>query len=100
MHVLLSISGTMPIAKAVQLIKGGSSKCVRDSAREWGQPMWTKFGWQEGYAAFSVSVSAISSVVAYIEGQEEHHQARTFEQEYLALLEKHGIECDRRYVFG
>jgi putative transposase len=99
-HILLSIPATMPIAKAVQLIKGGSSKWVRDNAGEWGQPMWGKFEWQEGYAAFSTSASVISSVASYIQGQEEHHRVRTFEEEYIALLEKHGIVYDRRYVFG
>jgi REP element-mobilizing transposase RayT len=65
-HVLLSIPSTMAISKAVQLIKGGSSKWVRDNARECGQSMWGKFEWQEGYAAFSTSASLIPGVVSYI----------------------------------
>lgn len=99
-HILLSTPATMAVAKAVQLLKGGSSKWIRDNARAWGQPMCQKFEWQEGYGAFSTSASLCPGVVSYIQGQESHHHVRTFEQEYVALLEKHGIEYDSRYVFG
>jgi len=50
LHTLLSLPATMNIAKAVQLIKGGSSKWVHDNFHE-----HRKFAWQEGYGAFSVS---------------------------------------------
>jgi len=93
-HALLSLPATMSFAKAVQLIKGGSSKWVHDTfARH------KKFGWQEGYGAFSVSSSQVGSVIAYINNQKEHHRRRTFEEEFLELLDRHGVEYDRRYVF-
>src|ERR1041385_2305347 len=53
-HALLSLPATMSFAKAVQLIKGGSSKWVHDTFRE-----HRKFAWQEGYGAFSVSSSQL-----------------------------------------
>jgi REP element-mobilizing transposase RayT len=93
-HALLSLPGMMSFAKAVQLIKGGSSKWVHDSfsrARE--------FEWQEGYGAFSVSASQASRTIAYINNQKEHHRKKTFEEEFLALLKRHGIAYDSRHVF-
>jgi hypothetical protein len=60
----------------------------------------TIFAWQEGYAAFSVSVSNTPAVVDYIRNQEDHHRKISFEQEYRMLLKKHGIEFDPKYVFG
>ena len=63
LHALLSLPGMMSFAKAVQLIKGGSSKWVHDTFQ-------SKFAWQEGYAAFKVSPSAIESVKNYIANQE------------------------------
>jgi hypothetical protein len=62
-------------------------------------PKYQKFEWQEGYGAFSVSASQGPKTIAYIEGQEEHHRKRTFQEEFLLLLVKHKIEYDPRYVF-
>ena len=94
LHALLSLPSTMSFAKAVQLIKGGSSKWVHDTF-----PVCKKFEWQEGYGAFSVSASQVQRTVAYIQAQKEHHRKRTFQEEFLDLLDKHGIEYDSRYVF-
>jgi hypothetical protein len=55
--------------------------------------------WQEGYGAFSVSVSQVPKTIAYINNQKEHHRKKTFEEEFLELLTKHGIEYDQSYVF-
>ena len=94
MHALLSLPGMMSFAKAVQLIKGGSSKWVNDTF-----PISKKFEWQEGYGAFSVSASQVPKTIAYINNQKEHHLKKSFEEEFLELLTKHGIEYDRRFLF-
>jgi putative transposase len=94
-HLLLSLPATMPVAKAIQLIKGGSSKWIHDNFAQ-----QHTFAWQEGYGAFSVSVSHVRDTIAYIEGQEAHHQKQSFEDEFRAFLMKHGIEFDDRYVWG
>jgi hypothetical protein len=59
-----------------------------------------RFAWQQGYGGFGVSKSNIAAMVRYIQNQERHHKKMTFEEEFIALLEKHGIEYDRRYIFG
>jgi REP element-mobilizing transposase RayT len=94
LHALLSLPGMMSFAKAVQLIKGGSSKWVHDNF-----PRFRKFEWQEGYGAFSVSASQVPKTIAYINNQKEHHRKKTFQEEFLELLKKHGIEHDPRYIF-
>jgi putative transposase len=92
-HLLISLPATLPLAKAIQLLKGGSSKWMNDSGAN-------SFGWQEGYAAFSVGISQLSSTIAYINSQAEHHHKRGFEEEFLAFLNKHGIAYDTKYVWG
>lgn len=94
LHALLSLPSVMSFAKAVQLIKGGSSKWVHDTFSR-----YKKFEWQEGYGAFSVSASQASRTIKYIQDQKEHHRKRTFEDEFLDLLDKHEIDYDSHYVF-
>ncbi len=93
-HLLLSLPATMPVAKAMQLIKGGSSKWVHDTF-----PEQRLFAWQSKYGAFSVSVSQMSRIVRYIENQQAHHRNMTFQEEFTALLKKHRIEYDERYLW-
>jgi len=94
-HVLLSLPATLPVAKAVQLIKGGSSKWVHDTFAG-----LRKFSWQEGYGAFSVNVSLLEETIRYIESQGEHHKRKTFQEEYIEFLRRHGIDYDERYIWG
>jgi putative transposase len=91
-HVLIALPATMPLAKAVQLLKGGSSKWMNEISRG--------FAWQEGYGAFSVGISQVPDTVAYINAQAAHHAKRDFQGEFLAFLKKHGIDYDPRYVLG
>jgi REP element-mobilizing transposase RayT len=93
-HLLLSLPSTVAIAKALQLIKGGSSKWIHEMF-----PEQRGFAWQEEYGTFSVSVSQLDKTIAYIKGQETHHRKMTFQEEFLALLKKHRIEYDERYLW-
>ena len=93
-HILLSLPPTTAISKAAQLIKGGSSKWIHETF-----PEHRLFSWQEKYGAFGVSVSLLDNVVAYIRKQPEHHRTVTFQEEFLALLKKHKIEYDERYLW-
>jgi len=63
-------------------------------------PKHKHFKWQEGYGAFGVSISHVEGTVAYIKRQQEHHKVKTFQDEYIAFLEKHEIEYDDKYVWG
>lgn len=58
-----------------------------------------KFGWQDGYGAFTVGKSQQAAVIRYIENQEQHHARWDFEQEYLSLLEQSDLEFDPRYLW-
>jgi REP element-mobilizing transposase RayT len=92
-HILLALPPTLTLASTVQKIKGSSSKWMNDSREK-------SFRWQEGYGAFSISVSNVDAVIRYIDGQSEHHRKHTFEDEFRSLLLRHGIKFDERFVFG
>jgi putative transposase len=85
-HALVSIPSTISVAVGIQVIKANSSKWVHDSF-----PSASDFAWQAGYGAFSLSVSLVPNTIEYIRNQETHHKARSFEQEFLSFLVKHGI---------
>lgn len=93
-HILLSLPTTVPVAKAMQLIKGGSSKWIHETF-----PSHRHFSWQEEYGAFSVSVSQLEKTIQYIKNQEEHHRTITFKEEFVDLLKRHHLEYDERYLW-
>jgi len=85
----------MAPSKIAQFLKGDSSYWIR---REF--PKMGSFAWQDGYGVFSVSKSDAGRVVEYIKAQRNHHQERSFEDEYRSLLQRHEIEFDERYLLG
>jgi putative transposase len=94
-HLLVGMPPTMTVSRALQLLKGGSSKWVHETF-----PTLRRFQWQDGYGAFTVSKAQLAEVSDYIGSQREHHRTKTFEEEYLELLRKHELEFDERYVWG
>ena len=91
-HFLIQIPPTLAVAKAILAIKSNSSR--------WANEEGHKFAWQQGYGAFSVSSSIVPTVIRYIQNQEAHHKKMSFDAEFLALLKKHGMEFDSKFVFG
>jgi putative transposase len=90
-HLLLRLPPQFSIAEATQKIKSNSSRWLRDAGR------WE--GWQEGYGSFSVGVSSRGAVCRYIRNQAQHHAKHTFEDEFVSLLIRGGIEFDRSQLF-
>jgi len=94
-HILLSLDSTTSIAKAMQFIKGGSSKWIHETF-----PELRLFSWQEGYGAFSIGISNVDETKKYIENQEKHHSKESFRDEYLKFLRKNNIDFDEKYLWG
>jgi len=92
-HILISLPGTLSVAKALQLLKGNSSKWIHETF-----PKFALFGWQEGYGAFSIGISGVEATTRYIRNQAEHHRKHTFREELRAMLRKHGLEYDERML--
>ena len=92
-HLLIALSPTVAVSEMLRVTKANSSRFAHET---W--PDQSAFGWQTGYGAFSVSRSNRDNVVQYIENQEQHHRKISFKDEYLALLRKHEIEFDERFV--
>jgi REP element-mobilizing transposase RayT len=91
-HLVARLPTSVCVADFVRRVKANSSKWMNEQATN------GKFGWQNGYGAFSISQSVVSSVAQYVRNQERHHRLRSFEDELKMLLTRHGIEFDERHL--
>jgi REP element-mobilizing transposase RayT len=93
-HLLMELPPSIGLSETIGKVKGNSSKWIHDSFKE-----HASFAWQRGFGAFSVSRSSIPNVARYIEGQKEHHKRVRFQDEFVRLLQRHGIDFDDRYLW-
>ncbi len=93
-HLLANLSPANALSDSLRDIKASASKWVNELPGS-----FNRFEWQKGYGAFTVSYSQIESVRRYIQNQREHHQTKSFEEEYIEFLKRHHIEFDRQYLF-
>lgn len=91
-HLVIGMSRTITIAKAVEAIKTSSSKWAKEKVHP-------EFTWQVGYGVFSVSHRELPGMVHYVEKQAEHHRKISFQDELRSLLLEHGIPFDERYLW-
>jgi putative transposase len=93
-HILFELARTATVSAVVEEVKTASSKWLKT------QPGITAaFAWQSGYGVFSVSASNLTTVKEYVADQQEHHRKRSFQDELRALLDKHAITYDERYLW-
>ena len=93
-HILVGLKPAMRISDLIRDIKNNSSNFINEKGFS-----KQKFSWQEGYGAFSYSQSNFGNVIDYIKNQKEHHQKKTFKQEYMGFLNKFDIPFEEKYLF-
>jgi REP element-mobilizing transposase RayT len=93
-HILLNIKPNLALSDLVKDIKVNSTNWIND--RGFND---TKFQWQEGFGAFTYSISQLDNVIKYIENQEEHHKKQSFKEEYILFLKNFEIEYKDEYLF-
>jgi putative transposase len=86
-HCLVSLGTDQTIESIMQLIKGESSFWINKN-----NLCNEKFEWQRGYFAVSVSESMLDKVRNYIKNQEEHHQTRSYSDEFVEMINKYGFQ--------
>ena len=90
-HLLVSLRTTHCLADFMRDMKKDASNWAAENFDR-------DFGWQEGYAVFSVSTTHVEPMRAYIAGQEEHHRKTNFLDELKKLLERNGVAYDSKYL--
>ena len=94
LHILIGLKSNTSVSDITRDIKANSSKWINEKKFIVG-----KFSWQEGYGAFTYAKSQIDAVAKYIHNQPQHHQKKSFKEEYLAILNKAEIEFEEKYLF-
>ena len=84
-HLVAALPTTVAVADAVRAVKANSSRWLNE------RQTTSRFGWQAGYGAFSVSQSLVPVVVDYVKNQAAHHRRRSYLDEIAALIERHGV---------
>ena len=93
-HILIGSRPNVRLSDLVRKIKSSSSKFIHEKFDK-----NKHFAWQEGYGAFTYSRSQVDNVIKYIFNQGEHHQKKTFREEYINMLKKSLIDFDEKYLF-
>lgn len=93
-HLAIRLTRTITVAALVEAVKTVSSKWLKTQS-----PDLSDFAWQRGYGVFSVNPDQCAALLSYIDDQEQHHQTRTFQDEYRAFLTRYGVDYDERYVW-
>ncbi len=93
-HILCLLSKKITLAKLLAEVKANSSRWMKTKGEK-----HQNFYWQDGYGAFSVRQSEVQVVSNYIANQKEHHNKRSFKDEYRDVLKEHGVEFDEKYVW-
>ena len=94
-HLLVSQSKNIALAKLMKEVKQGSSLWIKTADSQ-----FRAFQWQEGYAAFSISQREVPVLKRYLANQKQHHRKHTFKEELLQFLEESGIAYDERYLWN
>lgn len=93
-HIACTLPRTLSISNLLEEIKKASSAWMKTQ-----DPSRAHFTWQAGYGAFSLGQSQLESLITYIDNQQEHHRKRTFKEEMIEILDRYGVEFDRRYLW-
>ena len=93
-HILADLKPDITPSNCTRDVKSVSSNWINNRFDRMNH-----FCWQKGFGAFSVSRSLKDKTVNYIRNQEHHHRNRSFREEFIALLEKYGVEFDKQFLW-
>ena len=93
LHIVTHLHPSVALAGLIKDIKIASSLFIKE------QSLFPDFiSWQEGYGAFTYSIKERERLINYVKNQEEHHKKSSFKEEFIALLNEHGVAFDEKYL--
>jgi putative transposase len=93
LHIVTHLHPSVALAGLIKDIKIASSLFIKE------QSLFPDFiSWQEGYGAFTYSIKERERLINYVKNQEEHHEKSSYKEEFIALLNEHGVAFDEKYL--
>ena len=92
LHIVTHLHPSISLASLIKDIKLAGSEHIKKNKLF---PLFN--GWQDGYGAFTYSFRDKDKLIEYVKNQEIHHQVKTSRDEFIELLDEHGIEFDEKY---
>lgn len=93
LHIVTHLHPSIALASLIKDIKLASTDYIKNAG------LFSKFGgWQDGYGAFTYSIKEKDRLIEYVKNQEEHHKRKSFKEEYIDLLNEHGVEFNEKYL--
>jgi len=93
-HFLIGMKPTCCLSDLVREVKKSSNDFINDE-----KLTKQKFYWQAGYGAFSYNHSDLDNIIGYISHQKEHHQTKSFKEEYLEILQNFAVDYKDEFLF-
>lgn len=92
-HIATHVHPMVSVSSLVKDIKVSSSVWIKEPG------IFPNFvGWQDGYGAFTYHITQKETLVNYVKNQREHHHKKSYREEFIELLNEHGIEFDEKYL--
>lgn len=93
-HIFFELNPDSSLSDVLEKVKSNSSRWINSNHLLLGH-----FEWQCGYSGFTYSKSQRKNVIRHIMNQENHHQIKSYREEYLEILRKFEMEYNERYIF-
>ncbi len=87
LHALISLGGSQNISDVMRRIKGESSYWINKN-----KLTRLRFEWQDDFWSISLGENGIDNLRKYIQGQKEHHEKISLEEEIKRLFGKDNSE--------
>jgi len=93
LHIVTHLHPTIALSDLIKDIKLSTIQFIKS------EKLFPNFdGWQEGYGAFTHSLSDKDRLIEYVKNQEEHHMKVSFKEEYIKLLKEHKIDFNEKFL--
>ncbi len=94
LHIITHVHPSVAVSQLIKDIKLASSDFIKT------ENILSDFnGWQDGYGAFTYSITAKDNLIEYVKNQKQHHKKVSFKDEYISLLNEHGVQFNEKYLF-